>query len=205
MNYESSSAEIRPASRRNPKEFFKTRTRPTPEAHDGTEPAAPPEETIVEITLGKSGRIAIIDLIDAPRCSEFKWGISGRQKRPMMTSWKRTELSVFILGTRPGLMIDHWNRDTSDCRRKNMRWATKAQNAQNRWKPNRSIKSSSEFKGVTWDKRNGKWMALLICQRKMHNLGRFTSQVEAALAYNAAAKKHFGEFAVLNIIPNETA
>ena len=37
---------------------------------------------------------------------------------------------------------------------------------------------------------------------KLRELGHFTDETEAAKAYNEAAKRHYGEYALLNDIPN---
>lgn len=57
--------------------------------------------------------------------------------------------------------------------------------------------TSSKFKGVCFDKKWGKWTAQITNGKKIH-LGRFGTELEAAQAYDKAAKEHFGEFAVLN-------
>jgi AP2 domain len=43
-----------------------------------------------------------------------------------------------------------------------------------------------------------KFAATINAQGKSSHLGYFDSEVEAALAYDAAARKHFGEFAAVN-------
>jgi hypothetical protein len=63
--------------------------------------------------------------------------------------------------------------------------------------------NTSGFKGVTWDKSRSKWKAHIHIERKIKNLGRFDSPEEAAIAYNEAALKYFGEFAFLNTIPHK--
>jgi hypothetical protein len=42
------------------------------------------------------------------------------------------------------------------------------------------------------------WRAQITVNYKNINLGRFMNEQEAALAYNAAALKYYGQFAVLN-------
>jgi hypothetical protein len=60
--------------------------------------------------------------------------------------------------------------------------------------------TSSVFKGVTWHKKYSKWYSRLGLNSKKVDLGYFYNQVDAAKAYNAAAKFYFGAFAVLNVI-----
>lgn len=58
--------------------------------------------------------------------------------------------------------------------------------------------SASKFKGVTWDKSRKKWMAQIAPCGKTKHLGRFDSEVQAAISYNNAAEKYYGEYANLN-------
>lgn len=85
--------------------------------------------------------------------------------------------------------LDHINRVRDDNRIENLRPCTHSQNLGN------SRPRVHKYKGVTLCKQTGKWRA----QMKGH-LGRFDTIEEAALAYNAAAIVHFGEFARLNEI-----
>lgn len=73
-------------------------------------------------------------------------------------------------------------------------------NTRNRKKDSQNYKTSSKFKGVSWDKFSKKWKAQICFEYKNINLGRFFTEEEAALAYNKAAIKFFGEYAWLNKI-----
>jgi hypothetical protein len=45
---------------------------------------------------------------------------------------------------------------------------------------------------------NKKWRASITICGKRFNLGRYISEIDAALAYDAAARNAFGEFAYTN-------
>lgn len=51
-----------------------------------------------------------------------------------------------------------------------------------------------------WNKRLNKWTSQIGVERKMVYLGQFTGKNDAAAAYNEAAIRFHGEFAVLNQI-----
>ena len=59
-------------------------------------------------------------------------------------------------------------------------------------------KTSSQYKGVTLEKKSGKWIAQIRIDGKRKYLGIFTSEEEAAMAYDLKAEEAHGEFAVLN-------
>jgi group I intron endonuclease len=56
--------------------------------------------------------------------------------------------------------------------------------------------TSSKYVGVTWDKSRNKWVASF-CGK---HLGRFSTEEDAAIAYNNASIEKYGDRAKLNII-----
>lgn len=99
-------------------------------------------------------------------------------------------------------VVDHKNtNDTLDNRRSNLRIGTQQQNTFNQSKRIGSL--SSKYKGVKLDKRRGIWYSSITYCYKTISLGSFKTEIEAAIVYNDAAVKYFGEFALLNDIPYE--
>jgi hypothetical protein len=92
--------------------------------------------------------------------------------------------------------VDHINRNPKDNRRENLRVTDARGNVINR----SFLRSkSSQYRGVSI--MQGTWRAAITSNRKSIHLGIFKTEEEAALAYDQAAKKHHGEYAVLNF-PN---
>lgn len=94
---------------------------------------------------------------------------------------------------RPGEQVDHINGNPLDNRRSNLRLATHAQNMRN----SRAL-SASGYKGVTWHKQCRKWRAEIQHNGQKRHLGLYTSRIEAARAYDDAARQLFGPYAALN-------
>jgi len=96
----------------------------------------------------------------------------------------------------PGhLVVDHIDRNGLNNRRSNLRLCSAAQNACN---SGSARGSSSKYKGVCWNKREGKWVASIRFKNKLHLMGYFTDEIAAAKAYDKSASEFFGEFAYLN-------
>lgn len=104
-----------------------------------------------------------------------------------------------VMNAQPGQSVDHKHGDKADNRRKSLRICTHSQNMHNR----RVIaaNNSSGFKGVSWNRQGGKWVAQICKDGKNRLIGRFACKIEAARAYNEAALTLHGEFARLNPLP----
>jgi hypothetical protein len=147
-----------------------------------------------------NGGFAIVDPEWLVELNRFKWrlGAGGYAVTTNPGKSRHIKLHQMVLNAPVGLEVDHRNGVRLDNRSCNLRFATRAENSANAGK---RANTSSCFKGVSWDKERRRWHAMIKVNYKAMNLGRFDSEVEGAQAYNAAALKHFGEFARLNAIP----
>lgn len=154
------------------------------------------------------GKVALVDDQDYDRLSQYKWSaaymknVDGwyahrgtrmcerRAGMPCVVSMHRE-----VMGFPAGIEVDHVNRNPLDNRRENLRLATHSQNGGNR---KRDRDSSSEYKGVVWYKKVNKWRASIRVNYELHVLGFFELAADAARAYDEAARKYFGEFALTN-------
>lgn len=156
-----------------------------------------------KIPLGE-GRFTIVDPLIYYWLNSYHWTIDGNGEniyatRNIMTAnGKRTIMRMHreIMNAPAGILVDHRNNNGLDNRIENLRLATHAQNMHNRGKF--LLNSTSQFVGVHLDKRAFNWKVQIRHKGKTIFLGRFDSEIEAAKAYDAAAKKYHGEFARLN-------
>lgn len=111
------------------------------------------------------------------------------------TSWRSVRLHRIILELPNDLHGDHINGNGLDNRRKNLRAATRSQNAKN---CNSHKDASSRYLGVSWDSARNLWIAQIYINKKNTRLGAFKIEEEAARAYDTAATIHHGQFARLN-------
>jgi hypothetical protein len=121
--------------------------------------------------------------------------IDGKQRMFMM----HREL----INVPEGYDTDHRDSNGLNNQKSNLRVATRSQNNANRRK---GLECSSVYKGVSSKYFNGKfhhWQARIGCGGKKIDLGMFNNEHEAALAYNKKAKELYGEFALLNKIPDD--
>lgn len=95
-------------------------------------------------------------------------------------------------GSWPALVIDHIDRDHANNAFTNLRECTLQQNQFNR-AANKA--STTGAKGVSFDRRTGRYLAKITLRGRTINLGRFDTVEQASSAYLVAANKHHGEFA----------
>lgn len=151
-------------------------------------------------------KYAKVDPADYKRLRKYEWFIrkgtncfharrfvpAGKGKRD-----KLVYMHQEILKVPEGMVVDHVNHDGMDNRSGNLRAATRGQNMCNKRKC-LSRPTHSKYKGAHWHKYDRKWHAVISFKRKRIHLGRFDNEIDAAKAYDEAAKKYHGQFACLN-------
>jgi len=148
------------------------------------------------------GKFALVDDANFEAVNQFNW-YAFKNRRGWYASRtitvspghrKNLYLHQVIL---PGIpQIDHRDGDGLNCQRHNLRPAT---HTQNQWGFKRKrVGASSRFRGVNWKARNRKWQARIRVNQQLFYLGLFDSEIKAAIVYDVAAKKFFGDFASPN-------
>lgn len=149
---------------------------------------------VKEIILS-NGSIALCDEGDYPMLSAFNWyphkGAIVYAKARIRG--KQISMHRLLLNAPSNLHVDHINGNGLDNRRENIRLCSRSENMAN--SPRRSG-SKSQYKGVSV--QGNRFRAQGSKDRKIHYLGLFTSEIEAAKAYDAWAKEYHGQFARLN-------
>lgn len=158
------------------------------------------------------GQCVQVDPEDFQWAKDYKWYAQKSSHKCKIVYYavrwqgrQKLRLHRLILNAKSGEKVDHWNGDTLDCRRKNLRLATSQQNAFNAQKTTR--RTTSRFKGVCYtpkDSQSNPWRAYIGggvsagATTPWTHLGCFSSEIAAALAYDRAARNLFGRFARLN-------
>lgn len=146
----------------------------------------------VELTRGK---FALVDDEDYDKVVKYKWKACLSNTKNTFYAYSRQDgyksLHGFILDIKTG--IDHKDGNGLNNQKSNLRSATHQQNAANRGP---QINNTTGYKGV--GKVRNKFRAYIKVVNKKIHLGYFQNVEGAAIAYDQAAKKYFGEFAWLN-------
>jgi hypothetical protein len=152
------------------------------------------------------GKVALVDDEDFEWLNRFKWcahKVGNRWEATREFNLHATNgdsrsyhmtMAVFLIGTNRKLRIDHVNRNSLDNRKSNLRWATSGQNSVNWWRE----KSNRYGRGV-FKNKYGTFQAHIKPKIDEHyHLGSFKNAKDARDAYDAAAVKFYGKFAMLN-------
>ena len=156
-----------------------------------------------EIKLTR-GMVAVVDDDDYDWLSKWSWCAhkhkgkyyAERGIRERGTCFQKTiRMNREILSAPDCFQVDHIDGDSLNNQKHNLRVCTDSQNKFNRGV---SKRNKSGYKGVHWNAQRKKWCASIQENKNKFVLGFFEESVDAAKAYDEAAKKHHGRFAVLN-------
>lgn len=143
---------------------------------------------------------------------QWKWGVRYQKKNDsfyvirsvILPTGKKVGviMSRLIMGvTDRSINVDHKDNNTLNNTKNNLRISTIQQNGCNKRKLKRGqsiykgvYRHSSVDNGVTYSY----WRSRIRVHGKLKSLGLFKEEIDAALAYNCAAKKYHGEFAFIN-------
>ena len=161
---------------------------------------------LVPLTQNKH---AIIDIKDIDIVKNITWHAVEKVSKNVTFFYARgweigtgngIHMHRLILGVKDtDIMVDHRWHDTLDNRRDNLRVCSNSQNQINRLTYKSTIHTST-YKGVSKNKKTGKWRALIYKNNKRIAIGTFKKEIDAAKAYNKEALNLFGSFAHLNEI-----
>ncbi len=157
----------------------------------------------MEIKLTQ-GKVAIVDAEDYEFLCQFKWyalkptgnkNFYAARGVYDKVSKKRSIQYMHKVLLETSDYVDHKNRNSLDNRRSNLRSATPSQS-----RMNSTPKGVSKYMGVSWSKSAGKWCAYCCVHGKKKYIGAYSTEIEAAGAYNEWVRGIYGEFANLNKI-----
>lgn len=143
---------------------------------------------------GKYGKGKFVKIDDEDYSYLCKFGWSLYKSNGYVRRFPDMLMHREIMNTPKGMDTDHINRDRLDNRRCNLRICTRAQNMHNRAK--RKIPTSSKYIGVS--KSFSRWATNINKDGELVTIGRFNTEIQAAMAYDLWAKDLRGEYVELN-------
>ena len=149
-------------------------------------------------------QFAIIDACMCECLSGFSWwtqkgsnGYYAVSQKVVNGKQEHISMESIVIGKKAGYVIDHINGNGLDNRCCNLQHITNTQNLQKGYVKKGVF--SSDFKGVSrgrYLKKAGKysWVSII---RGIY-IGSFTEEKDAAIEYDKAAIREFGDYAALN-------
>lgn len=154
-----------------------------------------------EIQVSGGRAIALIDDDLYDHLNAYRWQLMGGR------SWRRYAATTvhdrtiymhrLVVNPPAGVLVDHRDGCTLNNQRSNLRLCTNGLNQANSKKRQGA---ASQYKGVTFSKDRGCWFAEVRFKNERVYRKAFASEQEAARAYDCAALRHFGEFALTNAV-----
>jgi hypothetical protein len=134
-----------------------------------------------------------IDDEDFVKVALCKWYLDGTNNGIIRNQYN-ISIGRLILRYDGPLEVDHVDRNIRNNKKENLRLATRSQNMAN------TKSRRGKYKGVWFWKERKCYVAEITINGKKKHLGCFYYEKEAALAYNSAAIKAWGEYAFQNVV-----
>lgn len=144
----------------------------------------------VEVPLTQ-GLVAVVDAADYDLVRPYVW--CAARAGTLIYAMRNPSPRLMHQVITGAALTDHRNGDGLDNRRANLRPATHAENMRNRRK---LVASASPYKGVS--PSHGRWRAFIRAGGPQLYLGSFGTDIEAAHAYDEAAREHHGAHGTFN-------
>jgi len=144
-----------------------------------------------------AGKFAIVDDEDRELVQGYAWSLTdhGYVRAYVRGTGRASRKNIYLHTLISGLpYVDHEDRNPLNCIRRNLRDGSGSGNTANQAK---NAGGTSRFKGVS--RHSGRWLAQTSFRGVAVYLGVHRDEVDAARAYDAAARELFGEYAVTNV------
>lgn len=137
------------------------------------------------------GEPFLFDKEDYELIQQYKWYLNSNGYI-YCSNPKKISLHRLVMGVvNQDCIIDHIHHNKSDNRKSELRIVTGTQNQMNQL----PRKHSSSHTGVSWHKKNKKWIAQISVDRKLKWLGMFEDEREAIEARIKAEQEYYGDYA----------
>lgn len=159
------------------------------------------------IPVNKGKDEAKIDAEDFERVTQHSWRtVTAKSGRRIVVTtistpkgYRQITLGAFLMKPPKGkLVYPRRFQNGFDYRKENLIVCSMSE--RQKILPKSRNTGTSKYKGVSFYSKNSCWRAGIRVNGKSVHIGFFDSEEEAALAYNKAAKKHFGDLAYQNRI-----
>ena len=147
--------------------------------------------------------MALVDDEDFEALSRFKWCVLRTKGAFTVVRGVKVGIGIrkivrmhrTLIMLPSGFQVDHIDRNPLNNQKFNLRGCSIAENNRNH---GLSVRNTSGFKGVSFDKERGTYKAQVGLRSGTKVIGRFKTAEEAARAYDEASKKYHSDFSCGN-------